>query len=44
MGNGNFYVGNFQEGKAEGFGYFVLKNGSWFRGNMKNGKANDEKG
>lgn len=41
MKNGDFYLGELKEGKAEGFGYFIKKDGTWYRGYLKDNKAND---
>lgn len=42
--NGNFFIGEFSKGMANGKGHFIKSDGTWYRGNFINNKANDTKG
>ena len=38
--NGDYYEGEFQNGKKEGFGIIIYKNGTQYEGIFKNNKHN----
>ena len=42
--NGSLFIGRFDGGVAEGDGYYIKPDGSYYKGNMKNNQANDENG
>lgn len=42
--NGSVFVGSFKEGVADGVGYYVRTDGSYYQGKMRNNKANDDNG
>lgn len=39
--NGSFFVGNFMQGVANGDGFYIKKDGSYYRGRMINNVADD---
>ena len=42
--NGSLFVGNFENGAANGPGFYIKADGSYYKGLMKNNKAEDKKG
>jgi hypothetical protein len=37
--NGSIFIGQFENGEANGPGHFVFEDGSYYHGNMTNNKA-----
>lgn len=42
--NGSVFLGKFEHGVANGPGFFVLKDGSFYRGLLANNKTSDDCG
>ena len=37
--NGNVFIGQFENGKANGLGHYIFQDGFFFHGQMKDNKA-----
>lgn len=42
--DGSLFIGMFNNGMANGKGYYVQSDGSYYQGNIVNNKADDQKG
>ena len=42
--DGSLFVGNFRNGKANGWGYYFTTDGSYYHGNLVDNKSEDTNG